>query len=352
MMFNISQLKSEGVYQDIELNGKTLVGGLAPVPCEKRWNQIKNVFSGRSVILEVGSDVGFFTKRLAKAFPTSIILSFEESEKALVQKELLKAEGIKNVLLFNQKFWIKELEMITSSCEAIDYAVFMSVFHHHPPKETLQMIDLVFKNIPHLITEHPVLKEHEGGEFPNNTDDFVQNQYSNLEKELNKRFQYVDLVGQTTLQGIEDRKIFHSYNPHLLRPNLTSVVHEEKVDDERLKHNKLEYWHGHWTLFRKYEPEDETYTRPPESWKHGMSAYDAHQFNLIYPQREWWVKESEIAYGDLIEQGANVSEIGPTNLIFTTGGLFPIDWDHNYEHYTRSWAEKEIEKLKNFYDKV
>jgi hypothetical protein len=341
---------SDSYYQDIELNNKILVKGLAPVSCERRWNQIKNQIEGRSVILEVGSDVGFFTKRLAKKFPTSIILSFEESKKALIQKELLRAEGIKNVLLFHQKFWLKELEMITSSCEAIDYAMFMSVFHHHPPKETLQMIDLVFKNIPHLITEHPVLKEHDGGEFPNNTDDLVQNQYSNLEKEIRKRFQRVDLVGQTTLDGLEDRKIFHAYNSHLIRPNQTSVIHEEEINDEKLKHNKLEYWHGYWTLYRKYEPEDKEHTRPPENWKHGMSAYDAHMFNLIYPQREWWVEESEIAYGDLIEKGLNVTEIGPTNLIFTTGGLQAIDWDHQNEHYTRSWAEQEIEKLKSFYD--
>jgi hypothetical protein len=115
-------------------------------------------------------------------------------------------------------------------------------------------------------------------------------------------------------------------------------------------HNKLEYWYDSWKIYRKYEPTDEEYTRPPEAWKHGFSAYDAFQFNLIYPQREWWKEESERAYGELIEQGLNVSEIGPTNLIFTTGGLQVIDWDHNNEHYTTSWAEEEVDKLKQFYD--
>jgi hypothetical protein len=349
-MLNIQKLEQEGTYQDIEIGGKTIVKGLAPVDCNKRWNQFKSVLRGRNVILEVGSDTGFFTKRIAKEFPTSIILSFEESDKALIQKELLKAEGIKNVLLFHQKFWLKEMRMLAQSCEAIDTIIFMSVFHHYPPEESLEMLDLIFKNIPAIITEHPVVNPVEGKEFPDRTDDFVQNQYSNFEKEINKRFQYVQFLGQTTLDGVEDRKIFHSYNPHLVRPSLASVVHKEKVTDQTLLHNKLEYWHGHWTLYRKYEPTDTTYTRPSESWKHGFSAYDAHQFNLIYPEKNWWKEDSEIAYGDLIEQGANVTEIGPTNLIFTTGGLQVIDWDHNNPDYYKGYAIKEVDKLKNFYD--
>lgn len=349
-MINTAQLEKDGVYQDIELNGKIIVKGLCPVGCEKRWQQIKPVLRGRNVILEVGSDTGFFTKRIAKEFSTSVILSFEKSEKALIQKELLKAEGIKNVILFHQPFWLNEMEMIAQSCEAIDKIMFLSVFHHHIPQETLRMLDLISRNIPALITEHPVLNPVEGKEFPDRTDDFIQNQYSNLGKEISKRFEYMQFLGQTTLQGTEDRKIYHSYNSHLVRPELPSVVSEERVTDPKLLTNKLEHWYEHWTLHRKWEPTDIDYSRPPESWTPGFSAYDAMQFNCIYPEKDWWKEQSDLAYTDLIEQGANVTEIGPTNLIFTPWGLKVVDWDHQNPHYTPAFAYSEIEKLKKFYD--
>ena len=281
----------DNYYQDVELNGTTIVNGKCPVSCERRWHQIKSSFAGRNVILEVGSDVGFFTKRLAKEFPTSVILSFEKSDKALVQKELLRAEGIKNVLLFNQPFWIGEMERLAQSCEAIDTVTFLSVFHHHEPMESLRMLDLLSRNIPNLITEHPIVNPVETTEFPDRTDDFIQNQYSNFEREIKKRYESVQYLGHTTLQGIEDRKILHSSNRHVLRAGLATTIHKQRVGDRRLVQNRLDYWYGHWTLHRKYEPEDKAYTRPTEGWIPGFSAYDAHQFNLIYPEKKWWQED-------------------------------------------------------------
>jgi len=349
-MINTSQLEQDGTYQDVELNGKIIVKGLCPVSCEKRWNEIKPVLRGRNVIADIGSDSGFFTKRIANEFTTSIVLSFEQSEKALVQKELLKAEKTKNVILFNQKFWVSEMERLAQSCEAIDTIMFLSVFHHYPPEESLKMLDLIFKNIPGLITEHPVLNPVKDNKFPDRTDDFVQNQYSNFQKELIKRFQRVNFLGKTTLQGVEDRVIYHSHNPHLIRPSLVSVIPDTIEYDPRKMTNKLEYWFEHWKLYRKWEPTDDDYFRPSESWKHGFSAYDAMQFNCIYPETDWWKKESEKAYVEMIEMGLNVTEIGPTNLIFTTGGLQVVDWNHNNPHYSKKVAYKEVDKLIKFYD--
>ncbi len=87
------------VYQSIYLKDKLIRQGVRKNDWE-RLEVIKHYIKPKQTILDIGSNVGFFTIQLAKLFPQNVFLSIESNPNyAYLQKELLIQEGLENVVL-------------------------------------------------------------------------------------------------------------------------------------------------------------------------------------------------------------------------------------------------------------
>ena len=97
--------KVSALYQDIEIEGLFLAK-CTRVTCPARWDMIKPHLKDNSVMVDVGSDLGYFTQRIAQNFKNSVIISFEHNSRtAEVQKEIFKQLELFNAVVCNYKLW-------------------------------------------------------------------------------------------------------------------------------------------------------------------------------------------------------------------------------------------------------
>ena len=87
------------VYQSIYVKDELIRKGVRQNEWE-RLEVIKDYIKPGQTILDIGSNVGFFTIQLAKLFPDNVFLSVEKQPSyAKLQAELLKIEQLNNVIL-------------------------------------------------------------------------------------------------------------------------------------------------------------------------------------------------------------------------------------------------------------
>ena len=124
--------------------------------CEKRWEMLKPHIKHDSVIVDVGSDLGYFTSKIAEEFSDSLVISFEQAEHSSeIQKEVLSLKKLTNVVLCRHRVDLKTLIGMSISVEAIDTFLILSAFHHLPLEETREHLAYISAISPELIIELP-----------------------------------------------------------------------------------------------------------------------------------------------------------------------------------------------------
>ena len=124
------------VYQSIYLHGKLIREGVRKNDFE-RLEVIKKYIKPKQTILDIGSNVGFFTIHLAKLFPENVFVSIENQYPyARLQQELIKLEGVNNIILIHSEIDVEWLEKASQACTFFDVTLLLSVLHHIPNAES------------------------------------------------------------------------------------------------------------------------------------------------------------------------------------------------------------------------
>src|SRR3990167_3535562 len=121
----------EEVYQDIELNGEIVAKGLRD--CEERWNIIKDRIGPHDVVLDLGSSLGYYSKKIAQTYPDCLVISFESDPiMCQIQAKMFQEEGIYNVVVCNYRLGKDDLIKWSRCVEMFDVVLVLAVLHHFP----------------------------------------------------------------------------------------------------------------------------------------------------------------------------------------------------------------------------
>jgi glycosyltransferase involved in cell wall biosynthesis len=134
---NLEQLIADlpEVYQSIYVKGELVCEGVRGNEFE-RLEVIKDYIKPGQTILDVGSNVGFFTINLAKLFPENVFVSVENQYSyARLQQELIELEGVTNVILINSTMSTEWLIKAAQACTYFDTTLLLSILHHIPDAE-------------------------------------------------------------------------------------------------------------------------------------------------------------------------------------------------------------------------
>lgn len=329
------------LYQDVETNKQT-VKGVCPVDCLTRWKQIKPFIPKAGVVLEIGADCGYFTAKIAEAYPNTLVWAFEISDRWKIAKELFEQKKLYNVVLCNWELTPRDLFCLTHNVEAVDLVLALSVFHHFLPGHTRQAIKWLSQMWPRLIVEYPVKTEH-GNKFPDLSYETMQDQYSNLHYLFNN-YNKKKTIAENRIDANETRRICYLEKKRIERDNLCSWFTRDLEDPQRPLNNKLIYERNQWALYRKAEANSLFYELAQKPWVPGILLYNALQFNVQWPPKKWIEAQVENKYKELIEAGENVTEIGLRNCVFTAQGIEVIDWEHDHPYYSKDIAFQEVKK--------
>ena len=134
------------VYQSIYVRGNLIREGVRKNDRE-RLEVIKQYIKPNQTILDIGSNVGFFTIELAKAFPENVFVTVEkQGSYARLQAELIALENLKNVVLINSEVTVDWLKRAAEACSYVDVTLLLSVLHHmKDAEEFLSAINKISK---------------------------------------------------------------------------------------------------------------------------------------------------------------------------------------------------------------
>ncbi len=304
---------------------------------DNRWKFIKPCLKPNSVFLDLGSDKGIFSIKIAKEIPNSLVLSFEQKEEeALIQKRELKRLGLFNVILCQHQLTLPELQNWNKYVEAIDYFILSYVLHHFSPDEAMKFLYQVRAMAPNLIVSIPGMEETKatGHDTVKSLEPFLSI--------LQKLYPFVKKIGQVS-----------SYiQPELLRKYYyvkTSRLIREGVGGYRLCWFKgfekiIEYEEGVWIL-RNLAGNPIPQSRG-KSFEPGINLWNIIPFNIIWPEKEWWDDQVDKAYGKVLKEYPHPNDVRPWNLIVTSKGLLAIDYSATARTPDQLFQPSDLDKIK------
>lgn len=301
-------------YQDIEYNGVTYKGKRN---CTGRWDIIKNHIP-TGVIYDLGSSQGYYTQKIAED-KKRVIVSFER-EPASVEIQKLLFKDMHHVAICQGEFTEDDFAKLLLVPEQVDCVVALSILHHFP--DPTKMVAILSQLTPCLIAEIP--PTHEKNAIGEET-------RSILNKELLElHFASVEEIGtaKSHMDNVE-RPIYKCTNPHIIRKSLFPYI--GCWDTKRAIHT-LEYNYI-WTLGGK-------------SIIDAVNVQTLLQFNVQYPNQDWFKDEARGAYADIEHK----TDVRVWNLLFTAYGLIAIDYSEEGEHLTHT--EKDFEVMDILFEKI
>lgn len=276
------------VYQPITVNGETLAEGNRD--CQKRWGIIKPQIKPHDVILEFGSATGYFTQRIAKEYPDSLIISVESDPiMCQIQAKTFEAEGIYNVVVCQHRLSPDDLVKWSRHTEEFDVVLSMAVLHHYPA----ELVSPVFEALKDLgkviINEIPPLEE-------------TQAYGQDAIKQLHKMLPEGQWLGSTQSHLGHERDI-NLYLGNKKQENLDAFFGVSHPDRHRftIEDGKL---NGRHMIA-------------------GVNVWNLLHFNIVYPYPQWWVSQARSAYESIT---GFKSDVRPWNLLVTSTGLKAIDY--------------------------
>jgi hypothetical protein len=318
---------TEGAYQDIEVKGKLVSSGWRS--CADRWQIIKPHIKNHQTIMDVGSHYGYFSIKIAREFPDSLVWSIEETQKrSVIQKQALKENKLNNIVLSRYSVNLLNMLKLQRTCESLDTIMALSVVHYFPLKQIPEIIWCFSRLAQNLIIEFPSVEE-----------DDVANK--NL----------VDLLEPEYLLGLMyDSVIKIGESPSPKHPNIMRPIYLAQ-NYKITRENCMSYWNSHSGGHRTVQYENLNWKIDGGAKKYnGLNLANLRHFNVVYPNKNRWFKEAATRYYNLIQDAkGNITDIHPRNLIVSHNGVFPIDYTESVGKsvYDLSWTtyRKRIMKL-------
>lgn len=297
-----------GEYQDIEVDGVLFKKGKRE--CSERWEIIKPYIRSNSSFVDIGSFHGYFGIKICREIENSVVLSIESNRKwAEEQSQIVEMNNLANMAVGNYSFSLNDLKWMDKTVEGIDYIIMFSSLEYFGLDEIEDDMYYISKICPKFIVEFPDKEEVRAAGKE------AINRFFPLEKYLKKYFEKVQIIGESiaTTDHSLKRKIYLAENSHLLRTELFS-----SKDHNRSRTHTLEYANDLWKM---KEVDDQK-----REWITGFNLHNLLKFNIIYPLKDWFLKNARSEYLRVFEQHKNISDISLKNLLFTPRGLEVIDY--------------------------
>lgn len=312
--------QAEGTYQDIEVDGQTLVSGWRD--CKERWQLIKHHIHPRTTILDIGSHYGYFGIKSAQLHPSNIILSVESSAaRHSIQAEAVRLNDLSNVLVLRKHITLADFMELVRTVEMVDTVLALSILHYFEPEEIPQVIWCLSKLAQNVIIE-----------FPDENESEVANKHivkaTNMERLLNLIFDSVTLVGKTPSpkDPTAFRKMYLAQSYSIKRDKLAGYVGARGG-----RKHQLEYRDANWYLNEKL----------PEH--HGVNLCTLLSLDPVHPSIDDYFDKAAKAYHDLIlSRNGRVTDIHPRNVLVTYRSVQIIDFKEGSSEpaiYGMSWGK-------------
>ncbi|NEP62224.1 MAG: glycosyltransferase [Symploca sp. SIO2G7] len=322
------------VYQSIYLNGDLIREGVRKNDWE-RLEVIKQYIKPHQTILDIGSNVGFFTINLAKIFPENVFLSIESNQSyANLQRELLKQEKIKNVILINSKITVNWLKQAVLACTYFDVTLLLSVLHHMD--DAIQFLEELSKISKSLVIEMPDPNESRVcGKH------ILKNQLT-LDKisQVKPVFKKLDHESKSHCDSNLNRAFYYGDSPKYERESIFPYIGYALQP----RHYLLKSQNDKQVQLHKSHLNQDITLIP------GILLSDVAKIgNIFFPFQEKFKTqiEKEFEFLDTVE---NAADIRPWNLLFTANGLKFIDYKYTEDlaknlHYDK---EKDFSIVCNY----
>ncbi len=153
----LALLNGAEVYQDVDLNGQTLLEGTRG-QCAERYDVIARRIAPSDTVLDVGSNLGYFAGRLARERRASVVVSLEAAGAYVrAQRFLHAAHGLDNLVLVQGRLSLDWLRTVSDSCLVFDHVLLLSVLHHFRASDVQEVCVRLGRLARSLIVEisHP-----------------------------------------------------------------------------------------------------------------------------------------------------------------------------------------------------
>lgn len=315
-----SLAEEEGQYQDIIVGGETIVEGWRD--CEQRWSMIDKYIDKNSVVMDIGSHYGYFSKKIAEKYDDNLVWSIEPvPDRAEIQRLSLVKDKVKNVILSQYRLGLIDFVRLSRITEGIDTILMLSVIHYFEPKEIPEIINLCSKIAHTLIIEVPSKNEDDVAERNN----VLQ---LDVERFLNINYDEVALIGESTSPKDPNvkRKIYRARNTFLAKENIVGYL-----DGDFGKTHYLEYSDARWYLDDK------------DGWIAGINYSTIMGFGYIYPDKKKLEKRIAERYFDVMKTKWAPTDISYHNAIVTPSSVEIIDYTEGVGSniYGVEWSQYE-----------
>jgi len=299
------------VYQSIYIEGELITEGVRKNDAE-RLQVIQNYIEPGQTILDVGSNVGFFTISLAKLFPDNVFISVEKQYSyAILQAELLAREKLENVILINSEVTVDWLKKAVEACTYFDVTLLLSVLHHM--KDAEEFLSAINKISKSLIIEMPHPDESRVcGK------DVLKNQLT-VEKlsVVKPDFRKLDYEANTHCDANLKRAFYYADSPDYERKSIFPYIGYPLCPREYL----IKSTNKGVTIHKSHLGQDVRCIA-------GFLLSDVVQIGkILYPELPGLKKQVEAEF-DRLDRENNVADIRPWNLLFTAKGLKFIDFKY------------------------
>ncbi|MEH2081151.1 MAG: glycosyltransferase [Nostoc sp.] len=325
------------VYQSICLHGQLIREGVRANDFE-RLEVIKNYIKPKQTILDIGSNVGFFTINLAKLFPENVFVSIErEYSYARLQQELIQLEGVNNVILVHSEVTTEWLYKATQACVYFDVTLLLSILHHIPDAE-------IFLTELNKISKSFIIELPHPDESKVCGKDVLKKQLT-LEKisQVKPIFLKMPYEATTHCDANLKRSFYYAYSPNYQRESIFPYIgyplqprnYTLKTTEEGL-------------IIHKAHIAQSIQTIP------GVLLSDLAPIGqILMPSYETCINQIETEF-DRLQQIDNVADIRPWNILFTKDGLRFIDYQYtnDLDGNLKFNKNRDLDLIKNYFNLI
>lgn len=301
----IEEYGDDARYHDLVVNGEVISKGWRE--CQARWDFIAPYLPSSGVIVDLGSNAGYFAQRAAES-PDRLIWSMESAPRRIeIQRDLLVENAAANVVLTAREMRILDWLKIESTTNRIDAIMALSVLEYLPPHELIETLRVFSRISPVLIVEFCDPDETGVGGDPE-----TLRVIRPFDEYLKLFFEHVEAIGETSSQidPTKSRVIYlcRRAGP-LYRTDLFGWI-----GGGRGRRHTLAHHNGHWIMNGRVDLDV------------AISLWNLMYFGLAYPEPENLAAQfASVAEQAVKEYSGEVIDIHPRNTLVTPHGVKLID---------------------------